>query len=216
MKLAKKESKNVASKKAVATKMALRSAETETHSSSEETDSAETTLASGDSEPPSLSGSQVQPSSSGFSSQPASQASQGKSAKMAKKLWRKRLSQGLYSKGAKSMGKSTYVSPEKRLLKKLRKNRGTFKYFVYKVLKQVHPDHGITTRAMQIMDDILVDVFQRIAREAAVLARKNKKPTISSREIQGATKLLFHGTLAEHAAKEGIKAVEKFRQNREH
>ena len=57
------------------------------------------------------------------------------------------------------------------------------------------------------MDDILVDVFQRIAREAAVWA---------SREIQGATKLLFYGTLADQAAKEGVKAVETFRRNRNH
>jgi len=52
------------------------------------------------------------------------------------------------------------------------------------VLKQVHPDTGISKRAMSIMNSFLNDVFERVAAEAGRLCRYNKKATLSSREIQ--------------------------------
>ncbi|CDP20580.1 unnamed protein product [Coffea canephora] len=47
-------------------------------------------------------------------------------------------------------------------------------------------------------------------REASRLARYNKKPTITSREIQTAARLVLLGELAKHAVSEGTKAVTKF------
>uniref|UniRef100_A0A2N9GXV8 Histone H2B n=1 Tax=Fagus sylvatica TaxID=28930 RepID=A0A2N9GXV8_FAGSY len=46
--------------------------------------------------------------------------------------------------------------------------------------------------------------------EASRLARYNKKPTITSREIQTAVRLVLPGELAKHAVSEGTKAVTKF------
>ena len=54
------------------------------------------------------------------------------------------------------------------------------------------------------------DVFERIAGEAAKLAKYNSKATISSREIQTAVRLLLPGELAKHAVSEGTKAVTKY------
>ncbi|KAG2251975.1 hypothetical protein Bca4012_099512 [Brassica carinata] len=45
------------------------------------------------------------------------------------------------------------------------------------------------------------------------LARYNKKPTITSREIQTAVRLVLPGELAKHAISEGTKAVTKFTRN---
>ena len=42
------------------------------------------------------------------------------------------------------------------------------------------------------------------------LSRYNKKPTITSREIQTAVRLVLPGELAKHAVSEGTKAVTKF------
>ena len=42
------------------------------------------------------------------------------------------------------------------------------------------------------------------------LARVNKKPTLTSREIQTAVRLVLPGELAKHAVSEGTKAVTKF------
>ena len=48
------------------------------------------------------------------------------------------------------------------------------------------------------------------ATETANLARYNKKPTVTSREIQTAVRLILPGELAKHAVSEGTKAVTKF------
>merc|ERR1712188_346258 len=89
-----------------------------------------------------------------------------------------------------------------------RKKKGTesYKIYIYKVLKQVHPDTGISSKSMSIMNDI----FEKIASEASRLTRYTKKGTLSSREIQTAVRLILPGELAKHAVSEGTKAVTKF------
>jgi histone H2B len=86
----------------------------------------------------------------------------------------------------------------------------TYKLYIYKVLKQVHPDTGISSKAMSIMNSFINDLFEKIATEASKLSRYNKKPTVTSREIQTAVRLVLPGELAKHAVSEGTKAVTKF------
>ncbi|PPS10910.1 hypothetical protein GOBAR_AA09714 [Gossypium barbadense] len=74
----------------------------------------------------------------------------------------------------------------------------------------VHPDIGISSKAMGIMNSFINDIFEKLAQEASRLARYNKKPTITSREIQTAVRLVLPGELAKHAVSEGTKAVTKF------
>ncbi|KAM7398410.1 hypothetical protein PAMA_006359 [Pampus argenteus] len=95
--------------------------------------------------------------------------------------------------------------------KKRRKSRKeSYAIYVYKVLKQVHPDTGISSKAMGIMNSFVSDIFERIAGEASRLAHYNKRSTITSREIQTAVRLLLPGELAKHAVSEGTKAVTKY------
>uniref|UniRef100_A0AAX7UUC3 C1q domain-containing protein n=1 Tax=Astatotilapia calliptera TaxID=8154 RepID=A0AAX7UUC3_ASTCA len=76
--------------------------------------------------------------------------------------------------------------------KKKRKTRKeSYAIYVYKVLKQVHPDTGISSKAMSIMNSFVNDIFERIASEASRLAHYNKRSTITSREIQTAVRLLL-------------------------
>lgn len=82
--------------------------------------------------------------------------------------------------------------------------------FIYKVLKQVHPDASVSAKAMLIMESLVSDLFERIASEAGRLARYNKKHTVTSREIQTAVRLILPGELAQHAVNEGSKAVTKY------
>ena len=86
----------------------------------------------------------------------------------------------------------------------------TFSIYIYRVLKQVHPDTGMSKKGMSIMNSFINDIFEKIATEAAKLARYNKKPTVTSREIQTAVRLILPGELAKHAVSEGTKAVTKF------
>lgn len=81
---------------------------------------------------------------------------------------------------------------------------------LFSVLKQVHPDTGISNRAMSILNSFVNDIFERVATEASKLAAYNKKSTISSREIQTSVRLILPGELAKHAVSEGTKAVTKY------
>ena len=89
-------------------------------------------------------------------------------------------------------------------------NYNSYSTFIYRVLKQVHPDTGISNKAMAIMNSFVADIFERVASEAGRLARYNSRRTITSREIQTAVRLLLPGELAKHAVSEGTKAVTKF------
>ena len=159
--------------------------------------------------------------------------------------------------------------------KRVKAKHETYKIYIYKVLKQVHPDTGISSKAMSILNSFINDIFEKvrereeggvppargwrseragarlktmaarfpcqtargsknstskkkthffplsllsppppplpqIATETAQLARYNKKPTVTSREIQTAVRLILPGELAKHAVSEGTKAVTKF------
>ena len=98
---------------------------------------------------------------------------------------------------------------DKTKARKKRKSE-SFNTYIYKVLKQVHPDTGISSRAMSVMNSLSNDVFQRLATEASKLAQNNKRPTIISRDIQTAVRLILPGELAKHAVSEGTKAVAKY------
>ena len=94
--------------------------------------------------------------------------------------------------------------------KRHKKRKETYAIYIYKVLKQVHPDTGISSKAMSIMNSFVNDVFERIANEASKLSHHNGRSTISSREIQTSVRLLLPGELAKHAVSEGTKAVTKY------
>ncbi|XP_047498555.1 histone H2B-like [Penaeus chinensis] len=112
-------------------------------------------------------------------------------------------------KAAKKAGKAQ-KSITKGDKKKKRRRKESYSIYIYKVLKQVHPDTGISSKAMSIMNSFVNDIFERIAAEASRLAHYNKRSTITSREIQTAVRLLLPGELAKHAVSEGTKAVTKY------
>ncbi|KAG7630605.1 Histone-fold [Arabidopsis suecica] len=93
--------------------------------------------------------------------------------------------------------------------KKTKKSTETYKIYLFKVLKQVHPDIGISGKAMGIMNSFINDTFEKIALESSRLARYNKKPTITSREIQTAVRLVLPGELAKHAVSEDHQLISK-------
>ena len=95
-----------------------------------------------------------------------------------------------------------------------KRRKESYGMYIYKVLKQVHPDTGISSKAMSIMNSFVNDIFERIASEASRLAQYNKRSTITSREIQTAVRLLLPGELAKHAVSEGTKAVTKYTSNK--
>ena len=105
---------------------------------------------------------------------------------------------------------ATKSKPNSDRKKRRRSRKESYSIYIYKVLRQVHPDTGISSKAMSIMNSFVNDVFERIANEASRLAHYNKKHTISSREIQTAVRLHLPGELSKHAVSEGTKAVTKY------
>ena len=116
---------------------------------------------------------------------------------------------------AKTPSKKSAKAPKKAGKAGGRKKKRTESYstYIYKVLKQVHPDTGISKRGMSIMNSFINDIFEKMALEAGKLARYNKKSTLSSREVQTAVRLILPGELAKHAVSEGTKAVTKYTSN---
>lgn len=117
------------------------------------------------------------------------------------------------SKGAKK-AVTKAKTPHSGGKKHRRRRRESYGIYIYKVLKQVHPDTGISSKAMSIMNSFVNDIFERIAAESSRLAHYNKRSTITSREIQTAVRLLLPGELAKHAVSEGTKAVTKYTSTR--
>ena len=96
-----------------------------------------------------------------------------------------------------------------------KKSKETFHIYIYKVLKQVYPEMGMSKKAMSIMNSFVHDTFDRLASEAGQLCKINKKHTMDARAVQTAVRLVFPGELAKHAMSEGTKAVTKFNSSRE-
>jgi histone H2B len=69
------------------------------------------------------------------------------------------------SKAPKKAGKGT----------RSKKRVESFSIYIYKVLKQVHPDTGISKRGISILNSFINDTFERLASEAGKLATINKK-----------------------------------------
>merc|ERR1712238_636003 len=111
---------------------------------------------------------------------------------------------------AKTPSKQSSKQAPKKMGKRSKKRVESYSTYIYKVLKQVHPDTGISKKGMSIMNSFITDIFERIAGEAGKLATNNKKATLSSHEIKTAVRLMLPGELANHAESAGTKAVTNF------
>lgn len=125
------------------------------------------------------------------------------------------------AKGKKSTGrakktpvaeaKSTTTKPiQKKKAKIVKKRKESFKIFIHRVMKDVHPDMKMSTRAMGIVNSFINDMFERLASEASRLAKYSRRPTLNSRDVQTAVRLILPGELSKHAVSEGTKAVAKY------
>ncbi len=77
---------------------------------------------------------------------------------------------------AKTPSKKSAKAPKKAGDKKKKKRRTeSYSIYIYKVLKQVHPDTGISKKGMSIMNSFINDIFDRIAGEAGKLTAYSKR-----------------------------------------
>lgn len=85
-----------------------------------------------------------------------------------------------------------------------------FNTYIYRVLKQVHPDTGISGTALETMNALVGVNIMKIVKALNQFFMRSDKKTISAREVQSAVRLVIPGELGKHAVSEGMKAVTKY------
>ena len=68
-------------------------------------------------------------------------------------------------KGEKRAGKKGGKIDGSSEKKRKRRRKESYGLYTYNVLQQVHPDVGVSRKAMSIMNSFLNDIFERIASE---------------------------------------------------
>ena len=94
--------------------------------------------------------------------------------------------------------------------KRKRARTESFSMYIYKVLKQVHPDTGVSKKAMSIMNSFVNDIFDYLwrGRQTGQLLEEQGATSRDSAAIR----LILPGELAS-AVSEGTKAVTKYTSN---
>ena len=110
----------------------------------------------------------------------------------------------------KTPSKKTAKAPKNASGKRSKKCTESYYSYIYRFLKQVHPDTGISNKVMPVMNSFINNIFRRIAGEAGKLSTYNSKATLSSWEIQRALRLMLPGDLAKHAVYEVTSSVTNF------
>lgn len=64
--------------------------------------------------------------------------------------------------------------------KNRKKNFQSFSLYIFKVLKSIANDIGISKKGMNVLNSLVTDMFERIALEGSKLVRYNNKKTLSS------------------------------------
>ena len=90
-----------------------------------------------------------------------------------------------------------------------RHSKRSWSCYIHRAVHTINKQITMSSRTMKIMNSFVTDMFERIAVEAAGLARTNKKHTLGSREVQTAVRLILPAELAKHAMAEATRAVAK-------
>lgn len=73
---------------------------------------------------------------------------------------------------------------------------------------QVKP--SVSFNALVVMNDMILDVFHQVAREASEIKALRWKRTLRAHDVQFATILCFTGQVSRHAVSEGQRAVDTY------
>ena len=90
-------------------------------------------------------------------------------------------------KGGKISKKSKVAAVEEKTVKKRPVMTFTkeeqMSVYIYRCLKKLHPEIGISKTAMDIVNSILLEVYRKISREAAMLSMKSNSQTLTSQDV---------------------------------
>jgi histone H2B len=106
----------------------------------------------------------------------------------------------------KASGASKKAAVAKRSGRKSK--RSSYALYFSRVLRYASKSKlTLSSKSVEILDSLVLDLFERLATEAASLARGATKRTLGAREVQTAVRLTLPAELAKHAMTEGTRAV---------
>ena len=95
-----------------------------------------------------------------------------------------------------------------------RARRESFRMYIYKLLKQTHPDMNISVKTMSCLNSFVMDIFERLANESSRLAKMSNRSTLAVADIQTSMQLVVGGELAKHGNMQGYRATSKYMASR--
>jgi len=96
---------------------------------------------------------------------------------------------------------------------KMKKKRGiTFKRQIYTLIKAMKTQASIKQSAMEVLDNITIEIFKRIARQASDLCEHGKSKVLNAKTLEAAVKMTIPGEMAQYAIEQAQEAVLKYQQ----
>uniref|UniRef100_A0A4X2LH41 Core Histone H2A/H2B/H3 domain-containing protein n=1 Tax=Vombatus ursinus TaxID=29139 RepID=A0A4X2LH41_VOMUR len=86
--------------------------------------------------------------------------------------------------------------------------------YTHRVLKEVVPNQGLSSKTADIMNCMINNILERIAEEACNLLCYKRHLTLSHQDIQMAVYRLLPNELAKHAVAFGTRAVTSYNDSR--
>ena len=82
--------------------------------------------------------------------------------------------------------------------------------YIFRVLKEQAPEYGISKMSINMLNEIIIDLYDQILQESRGIMMFSKKQTLSSKECESAIKLIIPGELGKEAVKAGRNALARF------
>ena len=98
-------------------------------------------------------------------------------------------------------------SKKKGRVAKPRSKNESYKLYITRVLKDMHPEASITREAVGVVNGFVNDLFMRIATDAGKITHFSKRTTMTRREVGAAVAMILPEELASVAAQEAARAV---------
>ena len=92
-----------------------------------------------------------------------------------------------------------------------KKDQEDFRNYLFKILKEIYSDTGITKQAMDSLNSLINYLFEVIATEASSVMMESNRTILTANDIQTAIRRILPGELQKHAVSEGTKAIVKFK-----
>lgn len=89
-------------------------------------------------------------------------------------------------------------------------NQRSFSTYIYKVLKRVHSNKGMSTPALESLDSCMRIIANKLGEHARNFAITENLKTVNTREVEGAVKSLLPLSLSNNAVAFATSAVNKF------